>query len=191
LLAPGGTDMPREGRVLTFTGTLTQGADSVQTITADKDAVVGSCKFTIDAVETAAIAFDSTLAQIQAILEAHTSFGAGNVSVTGDTLESWSGTGMVVTGIGEKSGTPIGDITITSATTLKATGNAAITPTVTKTATGVIGSYRGLPTDTVICKTDGIGIAYRNTGTSNKPNWTATEEKNTGIFAAGRNSWGQ
>lgn len=159
--------------ILPITGTLTQGVDPVQTLTADAAAVEGSFKITMDAVETAAIAWNSTAAQIKVIVEAHVSVGSGNCTVTGGPVNTHTSP-IVITGANDLSGKPFPTITITSDSTLDATGDAPVTISVAQTVTGVVGSYRGFPKDdTILIKTDGIGLAYYNAGTSHKPTWTA------------------
>lgn len=163
--------------ILTITGTVTDGVNAKQTLTAGSAAAEGSFKISYDSVKTAAIAWDATAAGVQAALEAHASIGSGNVSVTGGPVNVHT-VPLVVEFIGALAGMPINALSITDDATLLdgPEGSAVtITPTV-DTVTGVVGSLRGMPLDTMLFKSDGIGIVYYNAGTSNTPNWTAMEE---------------
>lgn len=163
--------------ILTITGTVTDGVNAKQTLTADAAAGVGSFTITYDSIATSAIAWNATAAGVQAALEAHASIGAGNVSVTGGPVNVHT-VPLVVEFIGALAGMPIGALSITDDATLldgPEGSPVTITPTV-DTVTGVIGSARGLPVDTLIWKSDGIGIMYYNSGTSNTPVWNAMEQ---------------
>lgn len=163
--------------ILTITGTVTDGVNAKQTLTADAAAGIGSFKISYDSVKTSAIAWDATAAGVQAALEAHASIGSGNVSVTGGPVNVHT-VPLVVEFIGALAGMPIGALSITDDATLLdgPEGSAVtITPTV-DTVTGVVGSLRGMPMDTMLFKSDGIGIIYYNAGTSNTPTWTAIEQ---------------
>lgn len=162
--------------ILAITGTVTDGVNAKQTLTANKDAAEGSFKISYASVKTAAIAWDATAAGVQAALEAHASIGSGNVSVTGGPVNDHTAP-LIVEFIGALAGMPIGALSITDAETLLDGASAAvtITPTV-DTVTGVVGTARGLPVDTLIWKNNGVGIMYYNSGTSNVPVWNAMEQ---------------
>lgn len=176
--------------ILTITGTVTDGVNAKQTLTADIDAVEGSFTITFDSVKTAAIAWNATAAGVQAALEAHASIGSGNVSVTGGPVNDHTKP-LVVEFIGALAGMPIGALSITDESTLLGAESAdvTITPTV-DTVTGVVGTARGLPVDTLIWKSDGVGIMYYNSGTSNVPVWNAMEQETRESESAG-GSWRQ
>jgi len=177
--------------ILTITGTVTDGVNAKQTLTADADAGIGSFTITFDSVKTAAIAWNATAAGVQAALEAHASIGSGNVSVTGGPVNDHTKP-LVVEFIGALAGMPIGALSITDDATLLdgPEGSAVtITPTV-DTVTGVVGTARGLPVDTLIWKSDGVGIMYYNSGTSNVPVWNAMEQETRESESAG-GSWRQ
>lgn len=162
--------------ILTITGTVTDGVNAKQTLTAGSDAAEGSFKIQYDSVKTAAIAFDATADGVQAALEAHASIGAGNVVVTGGPVNDHTEP-LVVEFIGALAGMPISALSITDDETLKDSGEVAVTITVTdNTVVGVVGTARGLPVDTLIWKNDGVGIMYSNSGTSNTPVWNAMEQ---------------
>lgn len=168
----------RWDRILPMSGTLTQGVNAVQTANADAAAAEGSFMLSFGGVKTAAIAWNATAAAVQAALEAHASIGTGNITVTGGTVDTLNSVDMVITFIGALAGMPNGAITVTDATTLlDGPLGSAVTITITAdTVTGVVGTYRGFPLDTLVMKTDGVGIVYYNAGTSNVPVWTAMEE---------------
>lgn len=163
--------------ILAITGAPTDGVNAKQTLTADRAAAEGSFTITYATVATAAIAWDSTAALVQAALEAHASIGAGNVSVTGGPVQTHTSP-LVVEFVGALAGMPIGALSITDdATLLDGPVGTQVTITVTTdTVTGVVGSCRGMPMDLVLIDTNGIGIGYYNTGTSNIPVWTSMEQ---------------
>ncbi len=104
--------------------------DEVQTITVT-DATGGTFTVTYDSEETAPLAYNITPAQLQSALEALTTIGEGNVSVTGV-----AGTSYVVTFIGALAGTSLDLMVIDDTLT---TGGAGVEVTVAETADGGAG----------------------------------------------------
>lgn len=158
----------QDGAILLTTGTVASSVTEVVTLTASDTLVEGTFKLTFGGVETAALAYTATAAQIQAALVAHAQIGAGGVVCTGGPVTDPL-TPVVITWAGIHAGKDMGAITVTSAASLngKTIG--------VSTSAGVTGTYRGFPgNNPILLKTD-TGIAYYRTGHPNVPQWTAME----------------
>jgi len=159
--------------VLPITGTLTQGANSIQTLTKSGALTEGHMHITISGEESGPIQYNDTAATAQTVIQAMAAVGSGNMLVTGGPIASAP---FVCTTAGTLEGKATPTITITNPTF-----NDARTATVTETKAGVVGSYRGFPKDdTILIKTDGIGLGYYNSGTTRTPTWTAMDSTEWG-----------
>jgi hypothetical protein len=104
--------------------------DEVQTITVT-DATGGTFTVTYDSEETAPLAYNITPAQLQSALEALTTIGEDNVSVTGT-----AGTSYVVTFIGDLAATSLDLMVIDDSLV---TGGGSVEVAVAETADGGVG----------------------------------------------------
>jgi hypothetical protein len=130
------------------------GVDEVQTV------VVSATGGTFTLNGSTAIAWNATVAVLQAVLDVV--FGIGNTVVSG------TPSNYTVTFAGSLSGIPVALMT-SDATNL--TGGAS-TATVAEGTLGVKGSYRGVPAGVQLIDTAN-GNLWENTGNKAKPVWTA------------------
>lgn len=122
------------------------GVAEINTVTATGTVTGGTFTLTLNSQTTAALAWNSTAAQVQAALEALSSVLVGNVIVTGG---PWPSTAFVVTFIGAKSGTVTGaPMTGTFASLTGTTPGGSITRTQTGlSVTGVGYQHTITPSD--------------------------------------------
>lgn len=122
--------------------TLATWVNEVVTLTEDTNITAGTFTLTFGGQTTSAIQHDANAATIQAALEALSSIGAGNVSVTGGILTS---TPVAIEFIGELKGTNVGSVTSNQAS-LTGTFNIAVgTAGVPAEKANVIISYASYP----------------------------------------------
>lgn len=146
--------------LLTKAGAPTDGVDEVETLTID--AAGGTFTLTFGGQETDDIDFDATASAVQAALEALSSVGEGNITVSGV-----AGGPYTITFVGELGGLPQTDI-VTDDTDL--TGGAG-TAVITQATAGVRGDYRGSPVGQLLIDSTNR-IIYENSGSMSTPDWT-------------------
>lgn len=163
--------MPVSFGTLTFAGTPDDGVDEVQLLTPGGTIGGGTFTITFDGEETDPIAWDATIEEIEAALEALPNVGSGGVVLTGDDPETptqLSDGGVVtITFAGALAGLGQPEVTVDDGSL---TGS---TPTITPSTdtAGVRGTYRGAQGGAVLLDTTG-GVIYQNTGTAQTPVWT-------------------
>jgi hypothetical protein len=164
--------MPVSFPLLSLGAAPTDGVSEVQLLTPTPIISGGYFTLTFDSVETAHIAWNATIPQIQAALEALANIGAGNIVCTGDDPETptqLSDEGVItMTFAGDLAGLPQPEMTA-DATNLTGVGHALA---VTTSVAGVRGSYRGAQGGALLQSTTGVGFIYENTGSAETPIWT-------------------
>jgi hypothetical protein len=162
--------MPVQLPLLSLPGSPTNGVTEVQLLTPTPTISGGYFTLTFDGETTAHIAWNATIPQIEAAIEALDNIGDGNIECTGDDPETptqLSAGGVVtMTFAGTLAGLPQPEMTA-DATNLTGSGHDLA---VTTDTGGVRGSYRGAPGGTLLQDTDG-GALYENTGTATVPVW--------------------
>lgn len=136
--------------------------NAVQTLTVTGTPTGGTFKLQFLGIRTAALAYDSSAAEVQAALEAIISVGAGNVSCSGGDLP---GTPVVITAAGDLAGKPLALITVVEAAFTGGTDPAAAVAHTTVGAiaggmrawTGSLLSRPGVPTVSAVAGGTGFG----------------------------------
>src|SRR5678816_1281319 len=135
--------MPVSFPLLTINGTPDDGVDEVQLLTPTPTISGGYFTLTFDSETTAHIAWNATIPQIQAALEALDNIGAGNLVCTGDDPETptqlSAGGVITMTFAGSMAGLDQPEMTA-DASNLTGAGHALA---VTTDTAGFRGSYRG------------------------------------------------
>ncbi len=147
-----------------YPGTPGAGTANVQTITINGTPDGGTWRLTYQGVRTASMAYNESLANVQAKLVALPGIGTGGVVVTGTPGASYVVTFQVV-GVRGALTVAAADMLLTNAgTATAAPGIVQTTPGVDPTPKGVVEG--GLVQDTT------NGVLYINTGTVSAPTWT-------------------
>ena len=153
------------GVELFYAGIPTNGTNESQRLTVTGTPAGGSLTWTWSGQTTAAIAYNSTAAQFQALAEALSNIDAGEIAASGGPLP----------------GTPIdytfqnglGGLNQAAATTADSlTGGSAPASAITTPTPGVRGTYRGASFGTILCDTTN-GLFYEQTSKSPAtPTWS-------------------
>lgn len=152
------------------------GTSQVWTVTVTGGPAGGTFKLAKDGMRSGAIAYNSSAAAMQTILEAMPSFGTGNVTVTGS-----DGGPFTVTAAGELAGKVQGPLTLAvnslTGGTLPSVTSVIATP-------GVDAFGKGAAKGATTVDTTN-GVRYLNTGTGAAPVWSAeSSSEQTALLAA-------
>lgn len=172
--------MPVSFPTLIYGATPDDGVDEVQLLTPTPIISGGYFTLTFDSVETAHIAWNATIAAIQAALEALSNIGEGNIVLTGDDPDPDVATQLADGGVvtmtfaGTLAGLDQPEMTA-DASHLTGVGHALA---VTTDTAGVRGTYRGAQGGVLLVDQTG-GVIYVNNGTANTPVWGDYSELTT------------
>lgn len=147
-------------------GAPVDGTDEVQTITVSGTPTGGSFKLSFRDFETAAIAFDAAVADVEAALEALPNIGSGGVAVTG--AGALPGNAHTVT-FGGNLGKQAQPLLVLADNSL--TGGTSPDVAIAEGTAGVDATGRGAATGCKLIDTTN-GVDYINTGTPQDPAWT-------------------
>ncbi len=167
--------MPVTFSLLTMSGTPTDGVSEVQLLTPTPVISGGTFTLTFNGQTTATIAWNATIPQIQAALEALSTIGTDNIVCTGDDpvmpTQLSAGGVVTMTFAGSLAGLPQPQMTANAAS-LTGLGHAL---TVTTDTGGVRGSYRGAQGGAILQDETGA-VLYVNNGTALVPTWADLSE---------------
>lgn len=172
--------MPISFPLLTISGTPDDGVDEVQLLTPTPTISGGYFTMSFEhptgnTQTTAHIAWNATIPQIQAALEALSNIGAGNILVTGDDPDTptqlSAGGVLTMTFAGSLAGLDVAEMTA-DASNLTGVGHALA---VTTDTAGVRGTYRGAQSGALLAD-ELNGYLFRNTGTALTPTWADLSE---------------